>query len=439
MALPMGVALWVFGVTFSLILPFKSSLLSILVSIIVLVCVYYKLFGNKESNSFGKKRVTKLAIWFIIYGAVSVLITSHNAVNTSPDSFAYLVYGNYIAEFGELNKSLPFIERISVPAVLSAAGILKVDYLAGIFPLISLCFLAIFGWFIWKVMNYLGKKQLESIIMSILAVLLLGTSYNYVYHSFYIGTNLFASIYFSIAFLSMFMYFYEKKQHWITISFASLAVFSLTRPEAVAFSFIILSLYLWQIKTKREWLSYIIPFVLLTYPWHMYIISYQGLLARSSIEKIFSFFVIFVTTIIIIYKWNYFQKIKKYIAQVVLSFLLGGTIIFAWINQQIAANNIRVFAQLILKTGRWGIMPAVFILLIVFFLFFCRTTRVRILIYGILDYILLLFVTFIRFGHFYTIVPDWFCSSNRLLLHFLPVVVAYIIISLSQVVKPNYR
>jgi len=442
MAFPMGLALWIFGVVYSLILPIRANLFSISIIIVLLIITGYKYFKIKGETRLKLKEIIQLIMGFLVFGIAAAVITEHNAVNTSPDSFLYILHGNYIGEYGEFSKVLPGIKNtmIAVPAVLSASVFLKNDYLGNIFPVLSLTFLGLFGYFLWKSMEPYNIKTIFKTGLTILGVLMLGTTYNYVYHSFYVGTVLFASVYFLIAFLAMCMYQNEKKMCWILISSVSLSVFLLTRRETLLFSSVVLMLYFLQIERKEEGILYLLPFSMLAYPWYIFVIHFQRGDLLLSVGQIIIIPSIFMASITI--KETYFKIIQKYLLKSGLLFISAVTIIGVLLKPGNAWNILRMYGLLIFKTGKWGfVFPA----MLVFFII-CLISKNKIEGYienGVCYYALFLFFTYLffykAFQEAYIKNPDWFFSANRLLLGGFPLLIMSAVLNLAQLNKNSER
>jgi len=280
LALPTGISLWVIAVAFAVMTPLPLNLLAVFATIlaflIFLIFLIHR-FWRKQIMVPKSSDIFFAGVWFTVFVFLSVLTVYFNYIHLTSDSFAYEGAGRFLVLSQQLDSHYWFTRylirarQIFVPAIHTAGPLFGFEYTYALYPMVAIWFLALFASLCWRALKFLEIDSRVSVGLVLLGTLTLASMRAYIYHGFWLHSNLFAAILFFVALVTLFFYTIEAKRFWVFISSVFLAMFAMVRPEGIVFALIPLGLFAWRIKERRkaDTLLYFGLYLLIAFSWHI--------------------------------------------------------------------------------------------------------------------------------------------------------------------------
>ncbi len=175
--------------------------------------------------------------------AVATVVVARVAHLTrlTPDSLRYLLASTDLVlpdALSEMNESDLVIRQIGLPALHVFSDLVGRQYLASIAPLFGVSGLGYFVWLTRDVTQGLKARKSNWLVLS--AVLFLGTSNRLVYDSFYVNAHIQMAVYLLIAVSCGWLAVSREQSGWAVPAGLALAATILLRPEAALVAAILL-------------------------------------------------------------------------------------------------------------------------------------------------------------------------------------------------------
>ncbi len=431
LSFPTGAALWVVYSTIILVLgiPFTATTM-LASSILWLVGAGIIIYQKKEFNKYD---LSVLAVIVCVFVAVlGSFLHSSNLIMTN-DSWSYISMSRILprnAGFPVTPIRLWFFDYgFFVGLIFTGASFLEFDYVYTYMPIISIWFMLCFGWLLFTAQrNYLST--LWAGLLSGLAVLIYASSFYIIFHSFYIHANLTASVYFTLAVISLWFYATEKKIIWLILETLFVISFALSRTEGPLFAlFILLATISSKEISYKQAVGCITTFTFFIVLWHFKILSAAGFVYGDAVitpSKLW-FIILAVTGFwvsALLSKYSWIARIKSNLPLIMHYMLALLALFFTFTTDpMIAQAHFQGILSAMFSTGFWeGSWVLVFVLAgYSLFLkpFNTESLYVNIIIHYLLSYYIVLY----KLG----LCPlTMFSAVNRMLLHIFPTIIFYL-------------
>lgn len=431
LSFPTGAALWVIYSTIILVLgiPFTSTTM-LTSSILWLVGASVVIYLRKEFNKSDLAVLTVITCVFVII--LGSYLYSSIVVMTN-DSWAYLSMGRILPR----NAGFP-IPRIRlwvsdygyfVGLIFAGASFFKFDYVYTYMPIISIWFALSFGWLLYKAQRkYLAP--LWAGLFSVLAVLIYASTYFIIFQSFYVHANLTASVYFTLAVVSLWFYITDKKVVWLVLETLFLVSFALSRTEGPLFALLILLVTISskEVSYKRA-VGCITAFTLLMAFWNYKLLSVSGFVfenAASTPERIW--FVITAVTVFWVFALfsgsSWVTRIKSNLPLMMHYILALWALFFTFSSESVVAQvHFRDILYALFVTGSWEGTWLLVIVLAGYSLVLKPFKSESLYVNIIIHYLASLYIIKYKIGE---CSLSNVASINRMLLHIFPTIIFYL-------------
>ena len=276
-----GIGFSAIGVGALLILQVSLSLISFFVSLLIII-IGIKLFFSKMVTSYFPSKLSikdfvfnAISIPFILYVIISLSFLKIGYGDASPDSTGFEGVGRYLEQGGVLKSNvheLPFILNGRLLIVGSMHAINRMFHGYNLYALNpTMCFwlLIFMSYTIFKMNKALDISKRLSILLFFLITL--GLYKRYFSGMFDIHNNQLAMVYFTLAFLSLYLFSVLNDRVWIYIGSLTIAFACLTRIDMLIGSLIYFFLLGVNDKVNYKILisSYCI-FIIVCLPWRIF-------------------------------------------------------------------------------------------------------------------------------------------------------------------------
>ena len=426
-----GALIWVVGGTLLQILNIPFTVPG-MASFFGLLALGIAVLHARKETWKSSKRELSLIFWAALVFFLVLLLASHfNFSIASPDSAVMIATGRRFTFEG---FSPAIIEELSLrgvflPQLQSASVFLGDDYLYAAQPAFGFTFLLAYFYLSQRILCQLGLNKRQVLVYTLLATLVLFTTYFIAFQLFYIHTNLISAAYLFVAVAGFWLASVEGVEDWLVVGILALMGFSLARTEAPLFALLFLVLVIsadrvsYQIRLKT-----ILPYLSSLVFWYLYLYWRMGegtyiLNPERTLLVIGS-----LAALALLVLLSAVKAIKRYLLPHLPRIMLGLLVLLLifMIIQKTDHFRISIYGSIynLLETGEWGLTWLVFSFLFVVSLTGPRMPGEELLLYGIASF----FATLLAIVYFR--VPyhtSWGDSANRMFTHILPIVILYVL------------
>ena len=431
LSFPTGAALWVIYSTIILIsgIPF-TSVTMLASSILWLFTASFIIYLKKE---FNKSDFAVLAVIACVFVAILGSYLYSSKVIITSDSWTYISMGKVLtgnAGFPTPPTRLWMSDYgFFVGLIFAGASFLEFDYVHTYMPIISLWFILIFGWLLFNAQRkYLAPMWAG--LFSVLAILIYASTYFIIFQSFYIHANLTASVYFTLAVISLWFYITDRKVVWLVLETLFVISFALSRTEGPLFALLIL---LATISAKeifyKQVVGCITAFTLVIAFWNYKLLSASGFVYNDSFSSPSRLWLVILAVtgfwvFAIFSKCSWITRIKSHLPLITHYILALLALLFTFSTEPaIAQAHFQGILSAMFVTGSWeGTWLLVFVLLGYSLVLKPLTTEslyVNIIIHYLVAYYIILYKVGIC-------SLKNISSVNRMLFHIFPTIIFYL-------------
>jgi len=427
----MGLSLWVscfIVVVLLLPIPPNEYIVLIFYALLALACIIITFFKERID---GKEALIYLMFLTLLI-LVSRLAALSNITFFSTDSVAMI----------KLSRSLLQSQFDGYPVFLQAVQmiypIVGLDYFPGLFPLVavslSVMMTCITSWEIRRT----GVTGSLAFILAILPAMLLFTTYHGIIQIFYYNHHLIAASLILLFAASIWLTVSEYNKYALYIGTISLAMFVFTRHEGLLFAIALFFIFVsnQNIPPERQRNAAFL-FTIITTPWCVYLTCQ---LMRGSFVSDLQYLgmLIMSLTMMLVFQLNRFTGGIFILAHAKVLGLIVATLsylLFIGLRPEHMLTSSLTFFQNMFSFGGgnyWGVIWY-FIIIAGLFALWAQGKRGDIgvmdsfLISVIVSYLLILALTGLRMP----LINRWYDSANRMLIHFLPLLLVWIISNFS--------
>lgn len=403
---------------------------------LLLILGFGIIHARNKTWQLSRRELFGILLVAFIFILVLLLAGHFNFSYVSSDSIEQISTGRRIAHEG---FSSGVIEELSLRGVFlsqlqSASVFLGDDYLYAAQPGFAFTFLLLFPYLSQWILRQLVENKRLVLVLSILASLVLFSTYFIVFQFFYIHNSLISAVYLFMAVCAFWLAAVEKKDAWVILGILGLLGFSLARNESPIFALIFLLLVISADRIPYQTrLRSIFPYLFALTLWYGYLLIRMGTGTKIlDPEKTLIIIGALVACGILVLsselKWVK-RTLLPHLPKIMLGTLLLLLVLMAVLKTEHMKGSLTVSILNMLRYGRWGITWLVFSLLFLVSLLGPRIPREELFFYGITSF----FSTLLALAYFrlpYRI--GWYDSANRMLTHILPIIVLYVLMKAFQ-------
>jgi hypothetical protein len=397
----------------------------------ILVLVNYRM-GNWRLD---KGEVAWLAYSLLAFVLVSLAANLFNPAAVSQDSIMQIMIGREIAFDGFSSGVIDYLS-LTGPFILmlhSAAVLIGSEYLYTLVPSFSLSLFMVFTYITYRSISQKLSKRFFTLALALLATLILFTSDLFLFQTFYIHDNLPTAAYLFVAVSACWLAVTENNNAWLAFAVPALISFSLLRAETVIFAvfvlFMVISLF--PLPWRTRWLL-VLPFCGIMLIW--YILFYYNFLRDSFMlnpTRIMVLMALLICLGIYVFVLRY-SRLQQFIRANLVVLVGGGALLLLAglliINPRNVITASVATVQNMLVYGQWG---AIWYIVAAGLILAFTQPRIKNESFFVLI-LAIYFLLLISLGWLRTNVDVYhlgrFDSGNRMLTHFLPVAVYYLVV-----------
>jgi len=419
--------------------PVSVPLLSILMGVDITLILFTKWLVSRRIIS----RFQWSLFWyfgagvFLILG--SIFFLNEGYVFATPDSLYLVTMGEDILETGlsTWHFASPTQWGMFVPSLQLIGLLFDYEYSWFIQPIMSLTFLVVFGFAVFKSSRSITSKKIVPYIVTLFSIGLMISSKIYGVAQFYIHTNLDTGISFFLIVVSLYFAIRDNKNSWLGIAAIFLILFGMTRSENVILASLVIVLTVASRKiSHRKLLWMFLPYLIFQISWNWIIIrvnpqTFTNIITISQLRLVTIGLVALVIFIILSGQAWLQDKILPWLTTALvigISILLLG--VFLLEPERIFFNTWNNL-QTMFVSGKWQLTfwGVVILLLLV-------KTENRNILNNYFNLLIFAFFSMIIFlgylkGSYHSL---WYDSANRMYIHILPILVFY----LSNKISSNF-
>jgi hypothetical protein len=283
-----GTALWGIVSTFLIILKIQVGLMPIIFGIGITI-ISFSFISERSETFFDKKKCFYMELkWGLVF--ILFFIIAHFLLDLfwipqlTTDSHSYIAAGKAIINNGTFPIDLPgknfFLNaKMSLlPALISGGYLFGINLYISIFPIMAF-YLSFFSMYIlYEILITLNLSNITRSVLIAIGLLLMISPPAYLYHTFYIHTNMITACYFSGSIIFILKYKNNINKNWLIISSVFLGAAALVRIEMIFFSFIPISVLIADKKPdNKDFTLFLSVFMAIAFGWHFYRLSLVGL------------------------------------------------------------------------------------------------------------------------------------------------------------------
>ena len=244
-AFPLGMLQWVSLVLVLLLspVPWSPALLFAAWGALFFCTLVLVVREAKRGASWGRDEMLGLAAQSVFFAIAAALLCRFNLAVLTVDSFIFIDIGRSLMHFGDVQPGVELGSRGIFPAISQGSGVLLgVGYLPEIPPLMAISFAGAFVQLGARGLEGAGRTSGRGIALASLVVLAMFSPYTMILHIFYIHGNLSAAIYLSLFAFCFWTAEESDDSAWLSLAFVFLFGFVLQRIEATGISIVFLVL-----------------------------------------------------------------------------------------------------------------------------------------------------------------------------------------------------
>lgn len=403
--------------------------------IVLLVLIKWLISGKV----FFKIKIKSL--WYLAGGFFFVIgswvFSQSSLVFATIDSLYLVTMGRTILETGfiEWYFASPLKWGVFVPVLQTIGMLFKHDYTGFIQPIISITFLIIFAFVIYRSSNKNTSHKYIPYVLTFLGVGLLLSSNMYWAAQFYIHTNLDTAISLFITIIAIYFAIQDQEDSWLGIAGIFIIMLGLIRIENVILASLIIILTIATGKVAHKKLLWtFLPYLCFQIVFNLVIIQIDPVVFadRLSISQLRLVTVGLVALVIFLLISDHKLIQKKLLSKLNLVVVIGiGCLllgVFLLKPEKIFLNTWdNLYAMF--GTGQW--FATFWGVVLLLFLVKAKKKNVMFKFLSILIYAF--FSMIIILGYFKGSYHNaWYDSANRMYLHILPILVFYLSIKISS-------
>ena len=414
------------------------SILSILMGVEIILLFLSKWLISRRI--FFKFRWTGL--WYVVTGVffivASLIFIKAGYVYASPDSLYLIVMGRNILETGlsEWYFASPLQWGVFVPVLHIIAFLFGYEYAWFIQPVISLTFLIIFGFVVFRASRDITSKKVLPYLLPLLSIGLLISSNLYWIAQFYIHNNLNTAIIFFIIVASLYFAIRNQEYAWLGITAIFLILLGMTRSENVILASLVIVLTIATGKIPhRKMLWTFLPFLVFQIIWNLVIIrinpiAFSNLMNISQLKLVtIALGALIVFVIAVGNPWG-----KKHLVPLLNILLVVGVIIL--LGVVFLLNPSKIFLDTwdnlynMFFSGKW--LATFWAVVILLLLVKPKKKDGLTHFFNILIFSFFSMIVILGAVKAYGYHNLWYDSANRMYIHILPIMVFYLSIKISS-------
>jgi hypothetical protein len=394
----------------------------------LLIAVFLGLGGPVvaiKRNSLDHRWPFWVGIALAVAIATVLLARTMHLTRLTSDSLQYIAFSTNLRLPDAVDRIGPYFllqRQMGLPSLHALSEFTDRRYLASIGPLFGVSCLGMFVWFTWRATRKVSSGRVPLVLT---AALLLITSNRLVYHFFYINTHIEVATFLLITIAGAWLALLTERPAWAVPAGLALSATILLRPEAplvVAIVLVALAVTRASFLTR---LAMTMPSVAVIALW------YGGLLlhhARDTVAVLGNMVAVLVAALLILLgDTDRLRNLVRHSGWLMLVALTSALVALGIRNPDVLIYSAMATYRNLMSDGMWLLTwPAVLVLGIVALLVHRipegRLWTTSIIGFGLLFWLLPL----LREGAWRVGTGD---SGNRILAHFLPVVVTFLVLA----------
>jgi hypothetical protein len=375
-------------------------------------------------KSWDRRSLVWAGIAFAVTAMTVLLVRTIHLTRLTSDSLQYVAISTNLRLPAAADQVGPYFllqRQMGLPSFHSLSELTDRRYLASIGPLFGVSCLGLFGWLTWRATRSVSWGRT---LLVLAAGLLLVTSNRLIYHFFYINTHIQMATFVLIAIAGAWLALNERPA-WAVPAGLALSATILLRPEAPLVVAIVLVALATTSASLTIRLAMTIPSVVIVALW------YGGLLlhyARDTVVVLGNLAAVLAAALLtLLGGTDRFRNLVRHSWWLMPVTLTSALIALGIRNPDILVDSAIATSRNLTSEGRWLLTwPAVLVLGIIALLVHRipegRLWTTSIIGFGLLFWLLPL----LREGAWRVGTGD---SGNRILVHFLPVVVVFLVLA----------
>lgn len=376
-------------------------------------------------RSWDRRSLVWAGIAVAVTAIIVLLVRTIHLTRLTSDSLQYVAISTNLRlpdAADQIGSYFLLQRQMGLPSFHSLSELTDRRYLASIGPLFGVSCLGLFGWMTWRVTRGVSSRRTWLVAA---AGLLLVTSNRLIYHFFYINTHIQMATFILIGLACAWLALFTERPAWAVPAGIALSATILLRPEAPLVVAIVLVALATTSASFAIRLAMTIPSVVMVALWYGGLLLHHARDMRAVLGSITA--VLAAALLTLLGGSNRFRNLVRHGGWVMLVTLTAALIALGIRNPDVLADSFIATARNLTSDGRWLITwPAVLVLGLVALLVHRipqgRLWTTSIMGFGLLFWLLPL----LREGAFRVGTGD---SGNRILAHFLPVVVMFLVLA----------
>lgn len=365
-------------------------------------------------------------------GATVLITRTIHLATLSPDSLRYILFSTHLTGLDGINAVHPpdlMNRQIGYPSLQTLSTITDRQYLASIGPLFGFSALGFLGWMLWT--N--TKAQPKRLLVVLIACAFLLSTNRFPYSWFYVNTHIFLAAYLLIAVAGIWLAVKDHEDSWAWPVGISLGAIILLRPDSPLFAAVMLVVVAATPLGWRFRLPAVVPISVLTALWYGLILyphpHFQSFMSLTSPVAGNALAIGAGVAAVILAGIAMLRPIARHLDAAMLVVMTLGFGFLAWRDLEMVGDTAKATVMNV-EFGAWLFTWPALAALTVVAVFRHHIPHGRLWTVPVLAFFLLYWILpLLREGAWRVGTGD---SGNRILIHFVAVVVGFIALATVQ-------